>query len=61
MYHTHTLSVHQDDKKLLVWDYNTPVPIKYISEPHMHSIPYIASSPDGEEVVGVGVCRHVAV
>jgi hypothetical protein len=37
----------QDDKKLLVWDYNTPVPIKYISEPHMHSIPYIAPSPDG--------------
>ncbi|GBG34564.1 Guanine nucleotide-binding protein subunit beta-2-like 1 [Hondaea fermentalgiana] len=35
-----------DDKKLLVWDLNTPVPIKYISEASMQSMPFITTSPD---------------
>ena len=33
-----------DDKSIRIWDWNTPVEIKYISEPYMHSIPRIAIS-----------------
>mmetsp|Transcript_5063 Transcript_5063/g.10536 ORF Transcript_5063/g.10536 Transcript_5063/m.10536 type:complete len:604 (-) Transcript_5063:366-2177(-) len=35
-----------DDKTLLVWDLNTPVPIKHISDPSMQSMPFITISPD---------------
>ena len=35
---------------MLVWDFNTPVPIKYISDPEMHSIPFVATHPSGTEV-----------
>lgn len=33
-----------DDKSIRVWDWNIPVDIKYISEPHMHSMPSVAIS-----------------
>ena len=33
-----------DDKSIRVWDWNTPVEIKYISEPYMHSMPCAAIS-----------------
>jgi len=41
-----------DDKKALVWEYDTPVPIKYISEPDMHSMPAVNTHPSGEFWVG---------
>jgi len=31
-----------------VWDYNTPVEIKYVSEPYMHSMPSVAISHTGK-------------
>ena len=41
-----------DDKKILLWDYNTPTPHKYIAEPHMHSMPTATLSPDGANIAG---------
>lgn len=37
-----------DDKKVLVWEYNAPVPIKYIQDPSMHAIPSVTMHPSGE-------------
>lgn len=34
-----------DDKKVLVWEWDIGVPIKYISDPSMHSMPCLAMHP----------------
>lgn len=36
-----------DDKSLRVWEWGIPVVIKYISEPHMHSMPAVTAHPSG--------------
>jgi pre-mRNA-processing factor 17 len=48
-----------DDKKVLVWEYNIPVPIKYISEPSMHSMPATALHPSGDFWVGQSLDNQI--
>jgi len=37
-----------DDKKMLIWEYGIPVPMKYISDPTMHAIPTTGLHPQGQ-------------
>lgn len=39
-----------DDKSLRAWDYNIPVPIKYIAEPHMFPMTRASLHPSGKYV-----------
>ncbi|KAI1492881.1 WD40-repeat-containing domain protein [Biscogniauxia mediterranea] len=39
-----------DDKSLRAWDYNIPVPIKYIAEPYMYPMTRAALHPSGKYV-----------
>ena len=34
-----------DDRKMMVWEWGIPTPMKYISEPHMQSMPAVALHP----------------
>ena len=43
-----------DDKSIRVWEFEIPVVVKYIAEPHMHSMPAVEASPDGKWVVFQG-------
>eukprot|EP00804_Cyclotella_cryptica_P003454 CCRYP_002098-RA/>CCRYP_002098-RA protein AED:0.35 eAED:0.35 QI:0/-1/0/1/-1/0/1/0/360 len=40
-----------DDKKVLVWEWDIGVPIKYISDPTMHSMPVITMHPSEKYLV----------
>eukprot|EP00939_MAST-03C_sp_MAST-3C-sp1_P002737 g2737.t1 len=48
-----------DDKKMLIWDFNVPVPIKYISDPAMQSIPALAQHPNGKFFVGQSLDNQI--
>lgn len=37
-----------DDKSIRGWDYDIPVVIKYIAEPHMHSMPAVSMHPSSK-------------
>ncbi|TAQ87650.1 hypothetical protein B7494_g4019 [Chlorociboria aeruginascens] len=39
-----------DDKSVRAWDYNIPVPIKYIAEPHMYPLTRASLHPSGKAV-----------
>lgn len=40
------------ETQVLIWEYNIPVPIKYIAEPEMHSMPATTLHPTGGFFVG---------
>lgn len=41
-----------DDKKILVWEMDTPTPIKYIADPSLHAINAVAVHPSDQYWVG---------
>jgi len=50
-----------DDKKVLVWEYGAPVPIKYITDPAMHAIPTVTMHPSGECFAGQSMDNNIVV
>ncbi|KAH3746118.1 pre-mRNA-processing factor 17 [Pelomyxa schiedti] len=50
-----------DDKSLRIWEYGIPVPIKYISEPHMHSMPSVTVHPNGKWFVCQSLDNQILV
>ncbi|QPG95801.1 hypothetical protein C2857_002139 [Epichloe festucae Fl1] len=48
--HNRRFITTSDDKSLRAWDYNIPVPIKYIAEPDMYPMTNAAPHPSGKYV-----------
>jgi pre-mRNA-processing factor 17 len=50
-----------DDKKILVWEWDIGVPIKYISDPTMHSIPVFTKHPSDLYLLGQSLDNQIVV
>jgi pre-mRNA-processing factor 17 len=50
-----------DDKKILIWEWDIGVPIKYISDPTMHSMPSLVMHPSHRFFVGQSLDNTIAV
>jgi len=46
---------------MMIWEYNIPVPMKYISEPHMHSIPAVTMHPSGTSYAGQSMDNQIVI
>lgn len=50
-----------DDKKVLVWEWDIGVPIKYISDPTMHSMPVITMHPSEKYLLAQSLDNRIVV
>lgn len=50
-----------DDKKVLVWEWDIGVPIKYISDPSMHSMPCLVMHPSNQFFIGQSLDNTICV
>jgi pre-mRNA-processing factor 17 len=50
-----------DDKKILVWEFDIPVPIKYIADPAMHCIPSVSVHPSHAFFAGQSMDNKIVV
>lgn len=50
-----------DDKKVLVWEWDIGVPIKYISDPTMHSMPAVVKHPNDRFWAGQSLDNTICV
>ncbi|CAK5279919.1 unnamed protein product [Mycena citricolor] len=50
-----------DDKTIRAWDYDIPVVIKYIAEPHMHSMPAVTLHPSKKYMAAQSLDNQILV
>ncbi|KAL9018725.1 MAG: hypothetical protein Q9185_003955 [Variospora sp. 1 TL-2023] len=50
-----------DDRSLRAWEYNIPVPIKYIAEPHLFSLVRATPHPNGKSVAFQSADNQIVV
>ena len=50
-----------DDKKILVWECNTPVPLKQIHEDGMQNIPTLTMHPSHNAIAGQSMDNTIVV
>ncbi|GJJ13940.1 hypothetical protein Clacol_008197 [Clathrus columnatus] len=50
-----------DDKTIRAWDYDIPVVIKYIAEPHMHSMPAVTLHPSNKYFAAQSLDNQILV
>lgn len=50
-----------DDKKVLIWEWDIGVPIKYIAEPDMHSMPAVTAHPKSDFMVCQSLDNEIKV
>ena len=50
-----------DDRKILIWEYGSPVVITRISDPMMHSIPSVVIHPNGNHFLGQSLDNKIVV
>ncbi|KAL0485053.1 pre-mRNA-processing factor 17 [Acrasis kona] len=50
-----------DDKTLRVWEYGLPVEVKYVADPTMHSMPFVAAHPNGKWLLAQSLDNNILV
>lgn len=50
-----------DDKRVVVWEYNIPVPIKQISDPSMHNMPAVIVHPSEKFILAQAMSNQILV